>query len=168
MMAKDATFDVVSEFDRQELVNALDQTRRDIASRFDLKDSNTELDLGDTTLTLTSSDDLRLRNVIQLLEEKLAKRGLSPFLLDTETHPVEAALAGRVRQVLPLRSGLDTPMAKQIVAKIKGSKLKVQASIQGDTVRVSGKSRDDLQQVIALLKDAMAEWSYPLQFNNFR
>jgi uncharacterized protein YajQ (UPF0234 family) len=168
MMAKDPTFDVVSEFDRQELVNALDQTRRDIAARFDLKDANTEIELTEKTLVITTSDDLRLRNVIQVLEEKLAKRGMSPFLLDAETNAPEAALSGRVRQELPLRSGLDSARAKQIVAKIKATKLKVQASIQGDSVRVSGKSRDDLQQVIALLKDAMAEWSYPLQFNNFR
>ena len=119
-------------------------------------------------MVITTSDDLRLRNVIQVLEEKLAKRGMSPFLLDAETNAPEAALSGRVRQELPLRSGLDSARAKQIVAKIKATKLKVQASIQGDSVRVSGKSRDDLQQVIALLKDAMAEWSYPLQFNNFR
>lgn len=168
MMANDNSFDIVSEFDAQELTNALDQTSRDVANRFDLKDSQTDIDQDKDSITITSSDELKLRNVILILEEKLTKRNLSPFLLDLSNSEPEPALGGRCRQEIPLKTGIDKELAKKVVAAIKGSKLKVQASIQGEQVRCSGKSRDDLQQVIALLKQKSAEWEVPLQFNNFR
>lgn len=167
-MAQESSFDVVSEFDRQELINALDQVKREVGNRFDLKDANTEFDLAETLITITTSDETRLKNVILILEEKLAKRGLSPHLLDSQSKPVETALGGRVRQELPLRKGIDQPLAKKIVGEIKSAKLKVQASIQGEQVRVSGKTKDDLQAVIALLKEKGNQWNAPLQFTNYR
>lgn len=167
-MAKDPTFDVVSEFDLQELTNAVDQSVRDINARFDLKDTGTELLLNKDDITITTATEFSLQNVLQILEEKLVKRGLSPFLLDTQKNAVEHALGGRIRQVIPLNSGIDQALAKKIVAEVKDMKLKVQASIQGEQVRVSGKNRDDLQAVIAQLKNQASDWEVPLQFQNFR
>ena len=166
-MAKDSSFDIVSEFDKQELVNAVDQVKRDISSRFDLKNSNSDVVLeGDKTITITTSDDMKLKNIFDILQSKLVKRGLSIKLLDPQ--PVENALGGTVRQVFNLKKGLTQELAKKIVADIKDSKLKVQASIQGEQVRVSGKSKDDLQEVIKLLRGNEDKYNYPLQFTNYR
>lgn len=166
-MAKDCSFDVVSEFDKQELVNAIDQVKRDITSRFDLKNSNSDIALeADKSITVTTSDDMKLRNIYDILQSKLVKRGLSIKILDAQ--PVENALGGNVRQVYNLRKGLTQELAKKIVADIKDSKLKVQASIQGEQVRVSGKSKDDLQDVIKLLRSNEDKYDYPLQFTNYR
>lgn len=167
-MSKDCSFDVVSEFDRQELVNALDQAKREITTRFDLKDSNTDIELADKSITITTASEMALQNVLQILGEKIAKRGLSPLLLDTETKAIETALGGRVRQEIPLRNGIDKEQAKKVVNLIKESKLKVQASIQGEQVRVSGKNRDDLQSIIKLLREQEAKLGLPLQYQNFR
>ena len=151
-MAKDCSFDVVSEFDRQELLNAVEQTKKDIVSRFDLKDSNSSVDLeADKTITITTNDDMKLRNIIDILQGKMVKRNLSIKILDPK--PVENALGGNVRQVFELKKGLTQDLAKKIVSSIKDTKLKVQASIQGEQVRVSGKSRDDLQDVIKFLRE---------------
>ncbi len=166
-MAKDSSFDVVSEFDRQELLNAVDQVKRDLQSRFDLKNSNSDINLdSDKTITITTCDDMKLRNIYDILQTKLVKRGLSIKILDAQ--PVENALGGNVRQVYNLRKGLTQELAKKIVADIKDSKLKVQASIQGDQVRVTGKSKDDLQEVIKLLRGNEDKYDYPLQFTNYR
>ncbi len=166
-MAKDSSFDIVSEFDKQELVNAVDQVKRDISSRFDLKNSNSDVLLeGDKTITITTSDDMKLKNIFDILQSKLVKRGLSIKLLDPQ--PVENALGGNVRQVFNLKKGLTQELAKKIVSDIKDSKLKVQASIQGEQVRVSGKSKDDLQEVIKLLRGNEDKYNYPLQFTNYR
>ena len=166
-MAKDSSFDIVSEFDRQELLNAVDQVKRDLQSRFDLKNSNSDIELdADKTITITTSDDMKLRNIYDILQTKLVKRGLSIRILDAQ--PVENALGGNVRQVYKLRQGLTQELAKKIVADIKDSKLKVQASIQGDQVRVTGKSKDDLQEVIKLLRGNEDKYDYPLQFTNYR
>ena len=167
-MAKDATFDVVSEFDAQELTNAVDQANRDIHARFDLKDTATELVLNKEDITITTTNEFTLQNVLQILEEKIVKRGLSPFLLDAQSNAVEHALGQRVRQVVKLNSGIDKELAKKIVSEIKGTKLKVQASIQGEQVRVAGKNRDDLQATISHLKQKSSECEKPLQFQNFR
>jgi len=167
-MAKDATFDVVSEFDAQELTNAVDQASRDINSRFDLKDTATELVLNKEDITITTANDFALQNVLQILEEKIIKRSLSPFLLDAQSNAIEHALGNRVRQVVKLNCGIDKELAKKIVSEIKETKLKVQASIQGEQVRVNGKNRDDLQAVITHLKQKSSEWEKPLQFQNFR
>ncbi len=166
-MAKDCSFDVVSEFDKQELVNAVEQTKKDIASRFDLKDSNSTVELdADKTITITTNDDMKLRNIVDILQGKMIKRNLSIKILDPK--PAENALGGNVRQVFELKKGLTQELAKKIVAVVKDSKLKVQASIQGEQVRVSGKSRDDLQDVIKLLKEKEDTLNIPLQFTNYR
>ena len=166
-MAKDSSFDIVSEFDKQELLNAVDQVKRDLQSRFDLKNSNSDIELeADKSITITTSDDMKLRNIYDILQTKLVKRGLSIRILDPQ--PVENALGGNVRQVYKLRKGLNQELAKKIVADIKDSKLKVQASIQGDQVRVNGKSKDDLQEVIKLMRNNEDKYDYPLQFTNYR
>ncbi len=166
-MAKDCSFDVVSEFDKQELLNAVDQVRRDISTRFDLKDSNSEIELeGDKSITITTNDDMKLRNIYDILQTKLVKRNLSVRILDPQ--PVENALGGRVRRVYNLKKGLTQELAKKIVADIKDSKIKVQASIQGDQVRVSGKDKDNLQEVIKMLRGNEEKYDYPLQFTNYR
>lgn len=166
-MAKDCSFDVVSEFDKQELLNAVEQTKKDIMSRFDLKDSNSSVDLeADKTITITTNDDMKLRNIIDILQGKMVKRNLSIKILDPK--PVENALGGNVRQVFELKKGLTQDLAKKIVSTIKDTKLKVQASIQGEQVRVSGKSRDDLQDVIKVLREKEDAFNVPLQFTNYR
>lgn len=166
-MAKECSFDVVSEFDKQELVNAVDQVKRDIISRFDLKNSNSEIELdADKTITITTSDDMKLRNILDILQTKLTKRNLSIKILEPQT--IENALGGKVRQVFKLKKGLTQELAKKIVSDIKDSKIKVQPSIQGDQVRVSGKDKDDLQEVIKLLKENSEKYDYPLQFQNYR
>lgn len=166
-MAKESSFDVVSEFDKQELVNAIDQTKREIVSRFDLKNSNSEIELeGDKTITITSSDDLKLRNIYDILQTKFIKRNLSVKILDPQK--VESSLGGKVKQVFILRKGLTPELAKKIVADIKDSKIKVQASIQGDQVRVVGKDKDCLQEVIQMLRGNDEKYDYPLQFQNYR
>ncbi len=166
-MAKDCSFDIVSEFDRQELVNAVDQVKRDVASRFDLKDSNSTVELeADKAITVTTSDEMKLRNIYDILQSKLVKRNISIKVLDPQ--PIENALGGNVRQVYNLRKGLTQELAKKIVADIKDMKIKVQASIQGDQVRVSGKDKDDLQSVIQTLRKNEDKYDYPLQFTNYR
>lgn len=166
-MAKDCSFDIVSEFDKQELVNAIDQVKRDLNSRFDLKNSNSDINLeAEKSITVTTSDDMKLRNIYDILQSKLVKRGLSIKILDAQ--PVENALGGNVRQVYNLKKGLTQELAKKIVSDIKDSKLKVQASIQGEQIRVTGKSKDDLQTVIQLLRKNEDKYDVPLQFTNYR
>ena len=166
-MAKDCSFDVVSEFNQQELVNAVDQTKREISSRFDLKNSNSDVELeGDKSITITTSDDTKLKNIVDILQSKMIKRGLSIKILDAQKS--ENALGGNVRQVFNLKKGLSVEIAKKIVADIKTTKMKVQASIQGDQVRVSGKSKDDLQAAIKFLKEKEDSYDIPLQFTNYR
>ncbi len=166
-MAKDCSFDIVSEFDKQELVNAVDQVKRELSSRFDLKGSNSSIELeADKSITITTSDDMKLRNIYDILQSKLVKRNLSTRILEPQS--AENALGGQVRQIINLRKGLNQELAKKIVADIKDSKKKVQASIQGEQVRVSGKDKDDLQEIIKLLRSNEEKYDYPLQFTNYR
>ena len=166
-MAKECSFDIVSEFDKQELVNAIDQVQREISTRFDLKDSNSKVELdADKSITITTNDDMKLKNITDILQSKLVKRNLSIKILDPQT--VENALGGNVRQVFNLKKGVSQELAKKIVADIKGSKLKVQPSIQGEQIRVTGKSKDDLQDVIKLLRENADKYDIPLQFQNYR
>ena len=166
-MAKDCSFDIVSEFDKQELVNAVDQVKRELTTRFDLKGSNSDVVLdADKTITITTNDEMKLRNIIDILQSKMIKRNLSIKILDAQT--VENALGGNVRQVFNLKKGLTQELAKKIVADIKNTKLKVQASIQGEQVRVSGKDKDDLQAVIKTLRGNEDKYDVPLQFQNYR
>ncbi len=167
-MSKEASFDVVSEFDNQEMVNAIDQTKREINSRFDLKDtgSGIELEDGGNEIVITTTDETRVRNIIDILESKMSKRGLNILILDPQA--AEHALGGNVRQRIKLKRGIDKDLAKKIVSTVKDLKLKVQPSIQGDQVRVTAKSKDDLQEVIQHLRQNAEAWSTPLQFTNYR
>ena len=132
-----------------------------------MKDCNSDVTLdGDKAVIVTTSDDMKLKNIYDILQSKLVKRNLSIRILDPQ--PVENALGGNVRQVYNLRKGLNQDLAKKIVADIKNTKLKVQASIQGDQVRVSGKDKDDLQAVIKMLRSNEDKYDYPLQFTNYR
>ncbi len=166
-MAKECSFDIVSEFDKQELVNAIDQTKRDISARFDLKDSNSDVILeADKTITITTNDEMKLKNIVDILQSKMVKRNLSIKILDPK--PFENALGGNVKQVFNLKKGLTQDLAKKITSEIKNSKLKVQASIQGEQIRVTGKSKDDLQEVIKLIRSKEDVFQIPLQFVNYR
>ena len=166
-MAKDASFDIVSEYDKQELVNALDQVRRELTTRFDLKDSNSNIEMvEDKAINITTNDEMKLKNIYDILQSKLVKRNLSLKILDPQK--IENALGGNVKQEIKLKKGLTTELAKKIVAIIKDTKLKVQASIQGDSVRVVGKSRDDLQEVIKTMRAKEDEIDAPLQYTNYR
>ena len=166
-MAKDASFDIVSEFDKQELVNAVDQVKRELTTRFDLKDSNSNVEIvEDKAINITTNDEMKLKNIYDILQSKLVKRNLSLKILDPQK--VENALGGNVKQEIKLKKGLTTELAKKIVAMIKDTKLKVQASIQGDSVRVTGKFRDDLQDVIKAVRSKEDEIDAPLQFTNYR
>lgn len=166
-MAKDCSFDIVSEYDKQELVNAVDQVKRELTTRFDLKNSNSTVELEqDKQITITTNDEMKLKNILDILQSKLVKRNLSIKILDPK--PVENALGGNVRQIFELKKGLTQELAKKIVADIKASKLKVQASIQGEQVRVTGKDKDDLQAVIQNLRQNADNYDVPLQFTNYR
>lgn len=166
-MAKECSFDIVSEFDKQELVNAVDQVQREITTRFDLKDSNSKVELdSDKSITITTNDDMKLKNITDILQSKLVKRNISIKILDPLS--VEKALGGNVRQVFNLKKGVSQELAKKIVADIKASKLKVQPSIQGEQIRVTGKSKDDLQDVIKLIRENADKYDIPLQFQNYR
>ena len=157
------SFDVVSEFDAHEASNAVDQANREVANRFDFKGTGSKYELQESVITLTSQTDFQLKQMMDILTQKLSKRGIDVGCMKEDDPEITGSEA---RQKVILRSGIDTPLAKDLVKKIKGSKLKVQASIQGEKLRVSGKKRDDLQSVIALLKDSGTE--LPLQYENFR
>ncbi|MEO8277062.1 MAG: YajQ family cyclic di-GMP-binding protein [Thermoanaerobaculia bacterium] len=163
-MADTNSFDVVSEVDFQEVRNAAIQAEKEIITRYDLKRVNAKLLIEDETLVLESADDFTLDQAREVIETKLVRRGV--HLKSLRKGDVEPASGGRVRQKLTFQQGIPQDTAKKIVAEIKRLKLKVQASIQGDSVRVSGKSRDELQTAIAALK-AM-EIDVPLSFNNYR
>lgn len=165
-MAGENSFDVVSQYDEQELGNALDQTRREITTRFDLKDTRTELtyDAKKKTITILTNSEFTLKNVRDVLETKIVRRGLSIKIL--KPGAVEQAGGNRVRQVIELQSGISQELAKEITKLIRDSFPKVKGQIQGDSVRVVGKSRDDLQGVIAALK--AKDYAVPLQFINYR
>ena len=157
------SFDVVSEFDAHEASNAVDQANREVSNRFDFKGTGSKFELDGQLITLTSQSDFQLKQMLDMLRLKLTKRGIDIACMKEE----EPEITGReARQKVILRKGIDTPLAKDLVKKIKSSKLKVQAAIQGDKLRVSGKKRDDLQSVIAVLKKV--DIDLPLQYENFR
>ena len=163
-MASTFSFDIVSDFDRQELVNAIDQTNRDIKSRYDLKDTQTTVELGEDAITVSTDSEFTLESVHTILREKAAKRQLSQKIFDFGK--VESASGNRVRQEIKLKKGLSQEISKQISKLIRDEFKKVQASIQGDAVRVSAKSKDDLQAVMGRLKQE--DYPVALQFNNYR
>ena len=163
-MAGTSSFDVVSDFDRQELVNAIDQTMREIRTRYDLKDSKSNLDLEETSILITSDSEYHLTAIKDLLETKVLRRNLSLKILDWGK--VEEAGGNKVRQRIGLRRGLTDENAKKITKLIRDEFPKVKSQIQGDAVRVSGKSRDDLQRVMGRLREL--DLAVPLQFENYR
>ncbi|MEA3018500.1 MAG: cyclic-di-GMP-binding protein [Actinomycetota bacterium] len=159
------SFDVVSELDMQEVRNAVDQAHRELSTRFDFKDTGSSIDLGKDELTLKSSTEDRIKAVRQVIEEKFVKRKLSLKALDWGK--VEEAGGSTVRQTVKLKAGIGSDEARDLNKRIKALGLKsIQSAYQGDAVRVTGKKRDELQSVIAALRDA--ELDLPLQFNNFR
>ncbi|MFM7641085.1 MAG: YajQ family cyclic di-GMP-binding protein [Cyanobium sp.] len=163
-MADSFSFDVVSDFDRQELVNAIDQARRDVSTRYDLKDSKTEIALEETTITITTASDMTLQAVEDILSQKATKRNLSLKIFDFQ--PAEPVGGNRVQQVVKLRRGLSQELAKSLSKTVRDNLKKVTVAIQGESLRVTGKSKDDLQQAIQLLKAQDVE--LPLQFENYR
>jgi len=163
-MAGESSFDVVSEFDQQELVNALDQVRREIATRYDFKESRSTLELGKTEVTLQADDEFRAKAVRDLVESKAVRRGLSLKVFDWGK--LEPAAGGSVRQVIALKRGLTSDQAKELSKKIRDEFPKVKPVIQGDAVRVTAKSKDDLQAVIGYLR--ALEYPVALQFTNYR
>lgn len=163
-MAAESSFDVVSEFDRQELVNAVDQTMREVHTRFDLKDTGATIELEKTELTIATPDKMTLSAVRDILQSKMVSRKLSLKILKFED-PEEAS-GGSLRQKAALQQGLNQELAKQISKLIRDSFPKVKSQIQGDAVRVIGKSKDDLQAVQAALK--AKDYAVPLQFTNYR
>jgi uncharacterized protein YajQ (UPF0234 family) len=163
-MASTYSFDIVSDFDRQELVNAIDQAKREIGNRYDLKGTKTEIDLGETSITINSDSEFTLQSVHTVLQTKAAKRNLSLKIFDYGK--IESASGSRVRQEIQLKKGISKEISKEITKIIKDDFKKIQASIQGDAVRVSAKSKDELQQVIQRLKQE--DLPVALQFTNYR
>jgi cyclic-di-GMP-binding protein len=163
-MAGDSSFDVVSDFDQQELVNALDQARREIATRYDFKGSTVAFELGKDAITLTADDEYRAGAAKDLLESKAVRRGLSLKIF--EWGKIEPAAGGTVRQQIGLKRGLTSEQAKELSKTIRDGFPKTKPTIQGDAVRVSAKSKDELQAVIAHLKSL--DYPVALQFTNYR
>ena len=157
------SFDVVSDFDAHEASNAVDQANREVNNRFDFKGTGAKYELDGQLITLTSPTDFQLKQMLDILRQKLAKRGIDVACMKEEEPEISL---NEAKQKVILRQGIETPLAKDLVKQIKTSKIKVQTAIQGDKLRVSGKKRDDLQSVISLLKKA--DIDLPLQYENFR
>jgi len=157
------SFDVVSDFDAHEASNGIDQANREVNTRFDFKGTASKFELDGQLITLTSQSEFQLKQMLDIMRQKLAKRGIDVACLEER----EPELTGNeARQTVLMRKGIESDLARKLVKQVKGSKLKVQTAIQGDKLRVSGKKRDDLQAVIALLKESDA--GLPLQYENFR
>ena len=163
-MASESSFDVVSRVDGQELDNALNQTRKEIENRFDFKHSKTSIDFDGKKITLISDDELKMKNVVDVLQGKAVRRGIDIKAFDFSE--IEPAAGGTVRRIVTLRSGIPKDQSKALIERIKSLKLKVNAQYQDEQIRVSGKNKDDLQKVIASLRSM--EFELPLQFVNYR
>lgn len=157
------SFDVVSEINLHEAANAVDQANREVSTRFDFKGSGAHYEQKDAEIKLQAETEFQLQQMLDILQTKLAKRGIDIGCL--EIGEVQTALK-QARRTVTLRQGIEADLARKITRSIKDSKLKVQAAIQGDKLRITGKKRDDLQEAIALLRQG--QWELPLQFNNFR
>jgi uncharacterized protein YajQ (UPF0234 family) len=164
-MPSESSFDVVSRVDAQELDNALNQARKEIAGRFDFKHSIASIENDDKTITVLADDELKLRNVIDIIQSKAVKRGIDLKAFDL-SRPPEPASGSSLRQRIAIRAGIPKDKSKALIEAIKGAKLKVSAQYQDEQIRVSGKSKDDLQKVQQLLKSLTFE--LPLQFTNYR
>ena len=158
------SFDIVSEVNQVEVGNALDQANKEVSTRFDFKGSDARIEHKDNVLTLFADDDFKLKQVTDILTAKLTKRGVD--IRSLKYGDVEKISGNKVKQAITVRTGVEQELSKKIVRVIKDSKLKVQASIQGDAVRVTGAKRDELQNAIALVKKLITD--FPLQFSNFR
>ncbi len=163
-MASSYSFDVVSDFDRQELVNTIDQVEREIKSRYDLKTTNTQVTLNDSSITIETDSEFTLTSLHDVLQTKASKRGLSLKIFDYGK--IESASGSRVRQEISLKKGIPSDLAKQISKLVRDEFKKAQPSIQGEAVRISSKSKDDLQEVINRLKSE--DFPVALQFTNYR
>jgi uncharacterized protein YajQ (UPF0234 family) len=159
------SFDIVSEVEKTEVKNAVEQTNKEVGTRFDFKGSDARIEQAELVLTVFADNEFQLDQVQDILNGKLAKRGVDIRSLDI-SEKVEKISGNKVKRSCTVKVGVETELAKKIVKLIKDSKLKVQASIQGDTVRVTGKSRDDLQGAIAFVKKSITD--FPLQYQNFR
>jgi len=157
------SFDIKSEIDKHELTNSIDQANRVLKNRFDFKDANAEFKLNGDSITLTAKEDFHIKQMLGVLKEAITKRNIDVRVLKPENIEISNNTA---RQIVALQEGIDRDLAKSITALIKKSKLKVQSAIQGESVRVTGKKRDDLQDAIQAIKDQ--KYSLPLQFDNFR
>ncbi|MEQ6290489.1 YajQ family cyclic di-GMP-binding protein [Vogesella sp. GCM10023246] len=163
------SFDIVSEIDKVELRNAIDQSNKEVTNRYDFKGSDARIETGDKTLTLFADSEFQLDQVNDILVSKLAKRGIDVRCMDYGK--LEKVSGNKVKKTVTVKEGLEGDLAKKIVKMIKDAKIKVQAAIQGEAVRVTGAKRDNLQEVIALLRKEIVsdmEGGFPLQFNNFR
>ncbi|MBF6057622.1 MULTISPECIES: YajQ family cyclic di-GMP-binding protein [Thiomicrorhabdus] len=158
------SFDIVSELDKHELQNAVDQANKEVTTRYDFKGTGSEFILSGTTVTLSTESDFQLNQMYDILVQKANRRGIDVKCMEVKDPNVQLKSA---KQDIIMREGLDAALSKKIIKAIKDSKLKVQAANQGDSVRVTGKKRDDLQQVMQLLR-GMEDLEMPLQFNNFR
>jgi cyclic-di-GMP-binding protein len=158
------SFDIISEVNQVELRNALDQTNKELSTRFDFKGSDARVEQAEKVLTLFADDEFKLSQVTDVLTGKLAKRGVD--IRSLKYNDIEKVSGNKVKQTVTVRVGIEQELSKKIVKLLKDSKRKVQASIQGDTVRVSGAKRDELQDAIALVKKSVTD--YPVQFGNFR
>ena len=163
-MAGESSFDVVSDFDRQELVNAVDQARREITTRYDFKNVPVEITLEETSITLLSASDAQLRSILDVLQSKVHRRGIDIKVLDAQKS--EPAAKGNVRQQIKLRKGIGEDLARDLTKRIRAEHPKVQVRVQGDQLRVASPKKDVLQAVIAQLK--ALELDTPLQFTNYR
>ncbi|SIS79270.1 YajQ family cyclic di-GMP-binding protein [Neptunomonas antarctica] len=157
------SFDIVSELDKHEVTNAVDQANREIQTRFDFKGVAARFEVNGDDVSMEADVDFQLQQMLDVLRSKLIARGLDPKCLEEQKADTSGVKA---RQELTIKQGLDQPVAKKVIKVLKDAKLKVQTQIQGEKVRVTGKKRDDLQQAMAVLKDS--DIDMPLQFNNFR
>jgi uncharacterized protein YajQ (UPF0234 family) len=158
------SFDIVSEVNQVEVHNAVDQCNKEVSTRFDFKGSDARIEMADKALTVFADDEFKLAQIHDILTTKLAKRGVDVRCLDLGK--VEKISGGKVKRVVTVKTGIETVLAKKIVQLLKDSKMKVQASIQGDAVRVSGAKRDTLQDAIALVRKSITD--FPVQYQNFR
>ncbi len=163
-MAKENSFDIVSQVDMQEVMNGVNQAKKEITQRYDFKNSKSDITLEEKSIRILTEDDFRLRSIVDILETRLLGRKVP--IKNMDFGKAEDAAGGMIRQNIAIAQGIEIEKARQIVKDIKNTKIKVQASIQGDQVRVAGKNRDDLQAVIALLKEK--DYGVELQFINYR
>ena len=165
-MAENFSFDIVSDFDRQELVNTIDQVNRETSQRYDLKGTKTSIELDQENISIITDSELTLNSVIDILRQKATKRKLSLKIFDFQT--IEVISGNRIKQIINLKKGLSQEIAKQISKEIRNEFKKINVSIQGDNLRVASKSKNDLQQVIKMLEKFEESLNVPLQTNNYR